>query len=104
MKQIIVVTGASGGFGRMAAQELAKARHTIYAGIRETAGRNAPQVATLDAFVAKNGVNVLSAQRSFRVVPRARQSASRLLPPTWITLFSSQAWTTISARAGSSAI
>jgi NAD(P)-dependent dehydrogenase (short-subunit alcohol dehydrogenase family) len=33
MRQIIVVTGASNEFDRMAAQKLAKAGHTVYAGI-----------------------------------------------------------------------
>jgi NAD(P)-dependent dehydrogenase (short-subunit alcohol dehydrogenase family) len=43
MKNIIVVTGASSGFGLMTAQALAKAGHTVYASMRETTGRNAPQ-------------------------------------------------------------
>ena len=43
MKKIIFVTGASSGFGRMASQELAKVGHIVYAGMRETAGRKAPQ-------------------------------------------------------------
>jgi NAD(P)-dependent dehydrogenase (short-subunit alcohol dehydrogenase family) len=32
MKQIIVITGASSGFGRMASRKLAKAGHIVYAG------------------------------------------------------------------------
>ena len=43
-KQVIVITGASSGFGALTARALAKAGHTVYAGIRETRGRNAAQV------------------------------------------------------------
>jgi len=63
MKQIIVITGASNGFGRMAAQKLAKAGHTVYAGIRETAGRNAPQVAALAAFASEISANLRAVER-----------------------------------------
>ena len=41
MKQVIVITGASSGFGRLSANALAKAGHTVYASMRETTGRNA---------------------------------------------------------------
>ena len=47
MKNVIVITGASSGFGLMSARALARAGHTVYAGMRETAGRNAPRVAEL---------------------------------------------------------
>ena len=63
MKQIIVVTRASSGFGRMAAQELATAGHTVYAGIRETAKRNAPQVAALAAFASEISANLRAVER-----------------------------------------
>jgi NAD(P)-dependent dehydrogenase (short-subunit alcohol dehydrogenase family) len=44
MKQVIVITGASSGFGALTARALAQAGHTVYASMRETLGRNAPQV------------------------------------------------------------
>src|ERR1700692_1749244 len=44
MKNIVVITGASSGFGFLASHALARAGHTVYAGMRETRGRNAPQV------------------------------------------------------------
>jgi NAD(P)-dependent dehydrogenase (short-subunit alcohol dehydrogenase family) len=58
MKQVIVITGASSGFGRLAADALAKAGHTVYASMRETKGRNAVQVADVEKFAADNHVDL----------------------------------------------
>jgi NAD(P)-dependent dehydrogenase (short-subunit alcohol dehydrogenase family) len=57
-KQVIVITGASSGFGALTARALAKAGHTVYAGIRETKGRNATQVEAAAAFAKENGVDL----------------------------------------------
>jgi NAD(P)-dependent dehydrogenase (short-subunit alcohol dehydrogenase family) len=56
-KQVILVTGASSGFGLMTAQSLAQAGHTVYASMRETEGRNAPQVAAIAAWAAETSAH-----------------------------------------------
>jgi NAD(P)-dependent dehydrogenase (short-subunit alcohol dehydrogenase family) len=58
MNKVILITGASSGFGRLTAEALAKAGHTVYASMRETTGRNAPEVAKVAAFAQAHGVDL----------------------------------------------
>src|SRR2546422_1331807 len=58
MKTVIVITGASSGFGALAARALAQAGHTVYASMRGTTGRNAPQVAEAQKYAAEHGVDL----------------------------------------------
>jgi NAD(P)-dependent dehydrogenase (short-subunit alcohol dehydrogenase family) len=58
MKQVIVITGASSGFGRLSANALARAGHIVYASMRGTTGRNAAQVADVEKYAADNKVDL----------------------------------------------
>jgi NAD(P)-dependent dehydrogenase (short-subunit alcohol dehydrogenase family) len=58
MKQVIVITGASSGFGRLTANALVKAGHIVYASMRETTGRNADVVADVEKFARDNQVDL----------------------------------------------
>jgi NAD(P)-dependent dehydrogenase (short-subunit alcohol dehydrogenase family) len=58
MKQVIVITGASSGFGAISASSLAQAGHTVYASMRETTSRNRPQVEAVKKFAADNNVDL----------------------------------------------
>lgn len=59
MKQVIVITGASSGFGALTARALADAGHRVYASMRETAGRNAPQAAEVCRYAVERGVDLM---------------------------------------------
>lgn len=61
-RQIIVITGASSGFGALTARALARAGHIVYAGMRATQGRNAPAVADAEAFSKQYGVDLRSVE------------------------------------------
>jgi NAD(P)-dependent dehydrogenase (short-subunit alcohol dehydrogenase family) len=58
VKQVIVITGASSGFGALAARALADAGHTVYASMRDTAGHNAAAVAEAKRYASGHAVDL----------------------------------------------
>ncbi|KAK4694382.1 hypothetical protein P7C71_g3187, partial [Lecanoromycetidae sp. Uapishka_2] len=57
MSQVIVITGASSGFGNMSAKALAKVGHIVYAGMRDATAGNA-SVQEIESFVEKEKVDM----------------------------------------------
>jgi len=62
MKYVILITGASSGFGALTARRLAEAGHTVYATMRETGSRNAKQVEAARKFAAEKNVDLRTAE------------------------------------------
>ena len=85
VKYVIVITGASSGFGALTALRLAEAGHTVYATMRETGGRNAKQVGAARKFAAEKNVDlrtteldVSSQESADRAVQQVLGAAGRL--------------------------
>ncbi|MGJ6969728.1 SDR family NAD(P)-dependent oxidoreductase [Streptosporangium sp. G11] len=60
MSNIVVITGASSGFGALTARALADTGNAVYAGMRQTTTRNAPQVEAVADYSAQHGVDLRS--------------------------------------------
>jgi len=79
MSQVILITGASSGFGAMSARALADSGHVVYASMRATAGRNAPQVEAVDAYAKECGVNLRAIELDVQSQPSADAAVERIV-------------------------
>jgi NAD(P)-dependent dehydrogenase (short-subunit alcohol dehydrogenase family) len=56
--KVVLVTGASSGFGAQTVRALADAKHVVYAGMRDIGGRNAPAAAAARRYADEHGVTL----------------------------------------------
>ena len=57
-KQVVVITGSSTGFGRLFAETLARKGHTVFATMRDPAGRNAKNASEIRAVAEKDSLPI----------------------------------------------
>ncbi len=61
-KYVVVITGASSGFGALSARAISRAGHTVYAGMRWTDGENAKEVEAVRQFARDEKVDLRSVE------------------------------------------
>ena len=58
MTKVVLVTGASSGFGRMMATDLARAGHIVYASMRDIVGKNAHTAADIAMLADRESIDL----------------------------------------------
>src|ERR1051326_5407752 len=56
--QVFIVTGSSSGFGRLISETLARQGYTVFASMRDIAGKNADKAAELRTFAEKENLTL----------------------------------------------
>lgn len=79
---IILISGASSGFGALSARALADAGHTVYAGMRDTSGRNAAQVDSADRYAKDRRVDLRTVELDVSSQESADSAVAAVLEAT----------------------
>ncbi len=79
MSKIILVTGASSGFGRLTAEALAKAGNTVYASMRGTTGKNAKVVEDIAAFSKANSADLRTVELDVQSQDSADAAVAKII-------------------------
>ena len=79
MGKIILVTGASSGFGRLTAEALARAGHTVYASMRAIGDRNAKTVEQMAQLSREQGVDLRTVELDVQSQLSADQAIEQII-------------------------
>ena len=78
-QKVILITGASSGFGRLTAEALAKAGHSVYASMRDVAGRNAKNAAEMAAMSAGDGIDLRAVELDVQSEPSTNAAVEKIV-------------------------
>jgi NAD(P)-dependent dehydrogenase (short-subunit alcohol dehydrogenase family) len=78
-KKIILITGASSGFGRLTAEALAKAGNTVYASMRDVAGRNAKNAAEMSETSKRDCVDLRAIELDVQSEPSIDAAVKKII-------------------------
>jgi len=79
MNQVILITGASSGFGRLMANALAASGHTVYASMRGLNDRNVSQVAEIAAYSLARNVDLRTVELDVQNDDSARSAINTII-------------------------
>lgn len=78
-KYVVLITGASSGFGRLTAEALASAGHTVYASMRDVIGHNAENAAQMVETSQRNGIDLRPLELDVQSESSAEAAVSRVI-------------------------
>ncbi len=78
-KKVILITGASSGFGRLTAEALARAGHTVYASMRDIKGRNAENAAQMAASSQREGFDLRAIELDVQSEPSVEAAIQTII-------------------------
>jgi NAD(P)-dependent dehydrogenase (short-subunit alcohol dehydrogenase family) len=79
MSKTVLISGASSGFGALTARALADAGHTVYAGMRDLAGRNAKAAAEAKRYSEEHGVDLRAVELDVSADASTQQAVQTVL-------------------------
>lgn len=79
MHQVILITGASSGFGAMSARALADAGHTVYASMRDIQGRNAAAADDVASYAREHALQLHAIELDVQVQASADAAIAQIL-------------------------